>query len=137
VLYLFGTVSSNWMGQLTDRRGRRSILLLGIGIMAAGSLVSLVDQLPLVLVGTATVVFGFFGAHSVISGWVSSWGASQRAQSSALYLFGYHVGSSIAGFVGGLFYAAFGWTGEVGTVLVLLVLGVAVAIPLPVGRTTS
>ena len=131
VLYLFGTVSSNWMGQLTDKHSRRKILLLGLGIMAVGSLVSLADVLPLVLVGTAAMVFGFFGAHSVISGWVSSWGAGQRAQSSALYLFGYHVGSSIAGFVGGLFYAAFGWPGEVGTVLVLLVFGLVVALGLP------
>ena len=139
VLYLFGTVSSNWMGQLTDRHSRRKILLLGLGIMAAGSLVSLADVLPLVLVGTAAMVFGFFGAHSVISGWVSSWGAGQRAQSSAVYLFGYHVGSSIAGFVGGLFYAAFGWPGEVATVLVLLAFGLVVALGLPtrVGRNLS
>jgi YNFM family putative membrane transporter len=122
------------MGGLTDRRSRRSILLLGMGIMAAGAVISLVDALPLALVGTAATVFGFFGAHAVISGWVSSWGAKQRAQSSALYLFGYHVGSSIAGFVGGLFYAAFGWPGEVGTVLVLLAAGFAIALSLPAGH---
>jgi len=27
LLYLFGTVSANWMGRLTDRRSRRSVLL--------------------------------------------------------------------------------------------------------------
>jgi YNFM family putative membrane transporter len=80
------------------------------------------------------MVFGFFGGHSVTSGWVSSWATKQRAQSSALYLFGYHIGSSVAGFVGGLFYAGFGWPGEVGTVLVLLVVGLLVAGSLPAGR---
>ena len=134
LLYLFGTFSSNWMGRLTDRRSRRSVLLLGMAIMAAGALVSLSNVLPLVLAGAAAMVFGFFGAHSVTSGWVGVWATRQRAQSSALYLFGYHVGSSVAGFVGGLFYAGFGWPGEVGTVLVLLGVGLLVAVSLPDGR---
>ena len=134
LLYLFGTVSANWMGRLTDRRSRRSVLLLGMAIMAAGALLSLSDLLPLVLAGASAMVFGFFGAHSVTSGWVNVWATRQRAQSSALYLFGYHMGSSVAGFVGGLFYAGFGWPGEVGTVLVLLVVGLLTAHSLPGGR---
>jgi len=133
LLYLFGTVSANWMGRLTDRRSRRSVLLLCMAIMAAGALLTLADQLPLVLAGSAAMVFGFFGAHSVTSGWVNVWATRQRAQSSALYLFGYHVGSSVAGFVGGLFYAVFGWPGEVGTVLVLLAVGLLVAMSMPAG----
>jgi YNFM family putative membrane transporter len=137
VLYLFGTLSANWMGRLTDRRSRRSVLLLGMAIMAAGALLTLADLLPLVLAGAAAMVFGFFGAHSVVSGWVNVWATRQRAQSSALYLFGYHVGSSVAGFVGGLFYAAFGWPGEVGTVLVLLALGLVVALTLPAGQAAG
>ena len=134
LLYLFGTVSANWMGRMTDRRSRRSVLMLGMAIMAAGALLTLSDLLPLVLAGSAAMVFGFFGAHSVTSGWVSAWATRARAQSSALYLFGYHMGSSVAGFVGGLFYAVFGWPGEVGTVLVLLAVGLLVALSLPDGR---
>jgi YNFM family putative membrane transporter len=94
LLYLFGTVSANWMGRLTDRRSRRSVLILGMAMMAAGALLTLSDLLPLVLAGTSAMVFGFFGAHSVTSGWVSAWSTRQRAQSSALDLFGYHIGSS-------------------------------------------
>lgn len=133
-LYLFGTVSANWMGRMTDRHSRRSVLLLGLAIMAAGALLSLSNWLPLVLAGAAAMVFGFFGGHSVTSGWVNVWATRQRAQSSALYLFGYHIGSSLAGFVGGLFYAGFGWPGEVATVLALLALGLLVTVSLPVGR---
>ena len=133
LLYLFGTVSANWMGRMTDRRSRRSVLMLGMAIMAAGALLTLSNLLSLVLVGAAAMVFGFFGAHSVTSGWVSAWATRARAQSSALYLFGYHMGSSVAGFVGGLFYAGFGWPGEVGTVLVLLAVGLLVALSLPDG----
>ena len=134
LLYLFGTVSANWMGRMADRRSRRSVLLLSMTIMAAGALLTLAELLPLVLVGAAVIVFGFFGAHSVSSGWVNAWATKQRAQSSALYLFGYHVGSSVAGFVGGLFYVGFGWPGEVGTMLVLLAVGLLIALSLPAGR---
>lgn len=132
LLYLSGTVSANWMGRLTDRRGRRGVLALGLAIMAGSVVLSLADWLPTVLLGTAGMVFGFFGAHSVASGYVGAWAHEQRARASALYLFGYHSGSALAGFVGGLFFGSFGWPGEVATVLVLLALGA-----LAVGRLPS
>jgi YNFM family putative membrane transporter len=131
LIYLSGTVSANWMGRLTDRRSRRGVMMLGLAIMAAGALVSLADFLPTVLIGTAAMVFGFFGAHSVASGFVGAWARQQRAQASSLYLFGYHAGSGLAGFLGGLFFGAFGWGGEVATVLVLLLIGVVVVARLP------
>jgi YNFM family putative membrane transporter len=130
-IYVFGTVSANWMGRLTDRRSRRSVMLLGLAIMAAGALLSLSPLLPLVLVGTAAMVFGFFGTHSVASGFVGAWSVRRRAQASALYLFGYHFGSSVVGYVGGLFFGSFGWGGEVGTVLVLLAVGAVIVLRLP------
>jgi MFS transporter, YNFM family, putative membrane transport protein len=135
LFYLFGTVSANWMGRLTDRRSRRSVMLLGLAIMAAGALLSLSPLLPLVLVGTAAMVFGFFGTHSVASGFVGAWSLRRAAQASALYLFGYHFGSSVVGYVGGLFFGHFGWGGEIGTVLVLLLLGGVVALGLPRAST--
>ncbi len=131
LIYLFGTLSANWMGRLTDRRSRKRVMLLGLAIMACGALVSLADYLPAVLLGTAAMVFGFFGAHAVASGFVGAWARQRRAQASALYLFGYHSGSALAGFLGGLFFGAFGWRGEVGTVLVLLVVGTVVVAWLP------
>lgn len=130
-IYVCGTVSANWMGRLTDRRSRRSVMMLGLVIMAAGAALSLTSVLPLVLLATATMVFGFFGTHSVASGFVGVWSVRQRAQASALYLFGYHVGSSVVGYVGGVFYGHFGWSGEVGTVLALLAVGAAVVFRLP------
>jgi MFS transporter, YNFM family, putative membrane transport protein len=129
--YAFGTFSANWMGWLADHHSRRGVMLLGFAIMASGAALSLPAVLPTVLVGTAVVVFGFFGTHSTASGFVGAWAPQQSAQASALYLFGYHVGSSLAGFVGGLFYGRFGWAGEVGTVLVLLAIGVVALAGLP------
>ncbi|MEP6666483.1 MAG: MFS transporter, partial [Nocardioidaceae bacterium] len=87
--------------------------------------------LPVVLAATALMVFGFFGTHAVASGFVGAWAAEQRAHASGLYLFGYYLGSSLVGYVSGLFFTRFGWSGEAGTVLVLLTVGAAVALSLP------
>jgi YNFM family putative membrane transporter len=67
----------------------------------------------------------------VASGWVSQRAPHQRAQASALYLFGYQLGSTVIGFGGGLLYGAYGWAGEVATVSMLLAVGVLVAVSLP------
>jgi predicted MFS family arabinose efflux permease len=115
LLYLAGTVSANWMGRLTDRRGRRSVLVLGIAIMLGGLLLTLPTWLPTILAGTALVTFGFFGAHANVSGWVNGQARQRRAQASSLYLLFYHLGSSLLGFAGGIAYSA-GWN-----VLVLMI----------------
>lgn len=131
ILYILGTVSANWMGR---KSARRTWLIVGLAFMTAGAVLSLSTFLPIVVLGAALVVFGFFGAHAVISGWIGVWATKQRAQSSGLYLFGYYLGSSVAGFIGGLFYVAMGWPGEVGTSLVLLAVGIIVALSLPTGK---
>ena len=133
VLYLAGTVGANWLGRLTDRHSRRNVLLLGLAVMVAGALLSLPDTLALVLVGTAAITFGFFGAHAVASGWVGGLSAHRRAQASSLYLFAYHVGSAVVGFTGGVLYGGHGWAGEVIIVLLLLGIAVVVATRLPSG----
>lgn len=124
LLYLAGTVSANWVGRLAGRRSLRSLLLLTVAIMLAGVLLSLSGSLPVVIVATGLVTFGFFGAHSTASGWVGARATVRRAQASSLYLLFYHLGSSLLGFAGGLAYGGGQWPG-----LVLLV-GASVAVAL-------
>jgi MFS transporter, YNFM family, putative membrane transport protein len=73
---------------------------------------------------------GFFAAHSVASGWVGGRARVAPAQASALYLCLYYIGSSIAGSVGGVFYARAAWPGTVIFVLALLALALASAVSL-------
>lgn len=122
VVYLAGTFSSAWMGELADDFGRPKILLSGIAIMFAGGLLTLSGNLYAIIAGVAVYTFGFFGSHSVASSWVGQRATTDKAQASSLYLLFYYAGSSLFGAVGGLFWNPYGWYGVVSMIMVLLLL---------------
>lgn len=127
VVYLAGTYAAATGGRLTDRVGRRPVLLGGVGLAVTGILLTLPDLLPLVFVGLVVLTAGFFAAHSTASGWVSHRARTARAQAAALYLCAFYAGSSLIGWLGGFCYAWAGWLGATGFVLVLLLASLAVA----------
>ncbi|MDG3013231.1 MFS transporter [Speluncibacter jeojiensis] len=129
LMYLAGTVSSTVAGRIADRAGRGRTMTVAVLVSAAGLLVTIPDELPLILVGVLLFTGGFFAAHAVAGGWVGALATEHRAEASALYLFAYYLGSSVVGALTGLAFAAQGWTGLVVGVSGLL----AVALALVVG----
>jgi YNFM family putative membrane transporter len=109
--YLVGIFSSAWMGNLGNRLGRRHVLWVGFVIMLVGTVLTEARSVILIILGVIVVTFGFFGAHSIASGWVSARARHAKAQASSLYLFFYYLGSSVVGTTGGVFMGHFGWTG--------------------------
>ena len=90
--------------------------------MLCGVLVTLAGGLAAIVAGMAILTFGFFGAHSIASGWVGRRALTARAQASALYLLCYYLGSSIGGSAGGLAYSDAGWPGLVAMIAGLVIL---------------
>ncbi|CAM5270645.1 MFS transporter OS=Stutzerimonas stutzeri OX=316 GN=CXK95_13775 PE=3 SV=1 [Stutzerimonas stutzeri] len=91
--------------------------------MLGGLGLTLFDVLAVILPGMLLFTFGFFGAHSVASSWIGRRATQARGQArSSLYLFGYYLGSSIAGTLGGLFWHAGGWILGVGLFIAALLL---------------
>lgn len=131
VVYLVGTAAAATGGRLADRVGRRPVLLGGIAVAVAGSALTVPDLLPLVAVGLVALTAGFFGAHSIASGWVSRRARTARAQAAALYLCAYYAGSSLLGWLGGFCFAAAGWVGVAGFTLALLAASLLTALRLP------
>jgi YNFM family putative membrane transporter len=111
VVYPVGIFASAFIGSRADRVGRPKmarlmalVMLIGVGLMAT-------RPLALVILGVATVTFGFFGGHSVASSWIGLRATHAKAQASALYLFFYYMGASIAGSAGGTLWDRWRWPG--------------------------
>lgn len=102
LLYVVGTWASAWAGALADRHGRRNVQWIMVSIMLAGLLLTLPDNLPVVISGVAVFTFGFFATHSLASGWVGRRAQERRALGAAVYLSCYYLGSSIIGSVSGV-----------------------------------
>jgi len=126
-VYLVGSVSSAWMGQLAGRVGRGPVLALSFGLVLAGTVLLATPWLPAMAAGIALATFGFFGGHSVASSWVGVRAGALRAEASALYLFSYYLGSSVLGAAGGVFYTHWGWAGVCVFCLLLTLTGLAAA----------
>ena len=113
-LYLLGTAASAAAGALSDRIGRESVLLSGIALFMAGTLLTLLRPLAWVITGIAIVTIGFFIAHSVASGWVGQRAHHAKGHAASLYLLSYYIGSSVLGLAGGWFWLAGAWPAVVG-----------------------
>lgn len=126
--YLAGTWSSTKAGSLASGAGRLPVLIGSGLLMGTGIAVTLIDWLPAVLIGLVVSTAGFFGAHSVASGWTGADANVGRAQASSLYNLFYYIGSSVFGWVGGFFFAWAGWTGTALMIAALVLVAVGVAI---------
>jgi MFS transporter, YNFM family, putative membrane transport protein len=129
-IYLVGAVSSAVMGELAGRYGRRRVIGFAIVLMPIGIVLTLPDSLALTILGVGILTAGFFGGHSIASSWVGLRAETARAQASAIYLFFYYAGSSVAGSLGGWAYASDGWPGVAAFVGALSALALLVAMKL-------
>ncbi len=138
LLYALGSVSSARAGRLAARRGRRSVVLVAVLVLAGGVALTLTAPLALVVAGMAVATVGFFAAHGVSSGWVAVRAAGRgrsAGQASSLYLVGYYLGASVGGGIGGVAWERSGWTGVVMATAAFLVLAAALTVGL--SRTRS
>ena len=129
-IYLVGAVASALMGELAGRYGRRRVIGFAIAFMPIGVVLTLPDSLWLTIVGVGVVTIGFFGGHSIASSWVGLRADTGKAQASALYLFFYYAGSSLAGSIGGWVFTLGAWPGEAAFVGALSVLALLIALKL-------
>jgi len=108
-IYLIGMVASPAMGALAGRYGRRRIIGFAIAFMPIGVLLTLPESLGFTILGVGVLTIGFFGGHSIASSWVGLRAETGKAQASALYLFFYYAGSSLAGSFGGWVFTLGAW----------------------------
>jgi YNFM family putative membrane transporter len=129
-LYLLGALSSTTMGDLAGRIGRRRVLWIAAAIELVGVVATLPDNVFAILIGIALITWGFFGMHSIVSSWVGLRAETGRAQAAALYLFFYYIGSSVGGWIGGLFYQRWLWPGVAALIGAMVACALALAVRL-------
>ncbi len=127
VVYLLGSVGSAHMGALAARYGRGRMLMATLAISLAGLALMTPDNFLIIAVGLAVMTYGFFGAHSICSGWAPALAVRDKAQASSLYLLLYYIGGGVAGSMGGIFWQMNGWNGVALFSAVLYVLAFAIA----------
>jgi YNFM family putative membrane transporter len=130
LVYLVGAPVSAWFGRLGDKHGRGKILAVAATTMLAGLLLTLPNNLFLIVPGLAMVTGGFFGAHALASAWAGSRVPGARGQASSLYLFFYYLGPGLFGALAGRLWTQFGWWGvaaEIGLMNAVLLLIVFVS----------
>jgi len=125
LVYLLGAVASPVAGNISDRVGRRPTIQVSLAIAFVGLACTLVDMLPLILLGLALVCTGSLMAHVVANASVSDaanpLGAQARATALALYTLGFYIGGGIGSFVPGLAFVTFGWNGVIALCVVAVV----------------
>lgn len=100
-------------GRLTDRHGWRAMGVLALACVAAGLGLSASPLLGLVATGLALATAGMFAGATAAQVGVASSTPDDRGIASALYFSVYYVAGGLGGYLPGLAWQAWGWTGVV------------------------
>jgi YNFM family putative membrane transporter len=101
------------------------VALGGLGLAAAGVGLSLVDLLPLAVIGLALITLGNFSGVTAAQLGVASSTEQDRGLASALYFSAYYVAGALGGYLPGLAFERWGWDGVAGLALGAYAVGIA------------
>lgn len=113
VVYLAGTGSAKASGWVTRKLGVLGAIQASIAAMLAGALLTLGENLVIVIAGLIVFTMGCFVAHPIAGSQSARQAVTGRAQASALYQLSWLAGTALFGWVGGFVYQASGWGAEV------------------------
>lgn len=129
--YALGTASSAAAGRMAGRMGRTAALVTALAVTAAGSVLTTLDPLPLVVLGFAVLTGGFFAAHAIANAWVAAEAPpAARGRAAGIYTLCYYLGSGAGGTAGSVVYGHAGWAWLIAVTsawLLLAILAVLVA----------
>lgn len=125
--FVFGMVSSPVAGLLLNRFGRRRLLVAAFAMALIGVMVTLIETLPVIILGIVLITTAFFLAHSVASSAVGIAAVGSKGHAASLYLLFYYAGSSVTGSVGGWFWQHGGWPAVVGLTAAVALLGMLIS----------
>jgi MFS transporter, YNFM family, putative membrane transport protein len=126
-VYLVGAFVTPLAGRLIDRMGHRFTLALAFSVGIAGICLTLLPNLPAVVIGLSMCCTGVFVGHSSASSYIGTVARGGRASAVGLYVMCYYIGGSAGSALSGLFWNRGGWPACVGLVAVVQVLTIVAA----------
>lgn len=128
VVYLVGAVITPFAGRSIDRLGHRVALVLAFSGGVLGIFLTLIQSLPVVMLGLALCCTGVFIAQSAASSYIGTVTLEAQAAAVGLYALFYYGGGSFGAAVPGYFWSHGGWPACVGLVASVQLLTIAVAL---------
>lgn len=119
--YLAGTFSASLSGRVRRDQACKG-MAVGTLIFVVGCLITLTDQLWLIIGGLICNAFGFFFTHSLANSWVNQHASHGKASASSLYSVFYYLGAAVGIYYLAPFWRLAGWPAVVaGSVLILAI----------------
>ena len=122
--YLAGTFSASLSGRVGPSRTCQG-MTAGLVLFAIGCLVTLSDQLWLIIGGLVCNAFGFFLTHSLANSWVNQHASHGKASASSLYSGFYYLGAAAGIYYLNPFWRLAGWPAVVAGGLLILAINLA------------
>ena len=117
MVYLIGAVITPASGMLLDRIGYRRTLKIAVGMIIAGTVLTLIRSLPVIIGGLALASTGVFACQAAASSYVGKAAGKARSSAAGLYVSLYYLGGSMGSILPGFFWERAGWLGCVALIL--------------------
>jgi len=126
-VYLVGAVVTPFAGRWIDAYGHRIGIASAMAIGGTGALLTLVPWLPAIVAGLALCATGVFTAQATTSSYIGAVTPSDRGLAVGMYSTFYYAGGSTGGALPSVFWHTGGWTACVLLVVLVQLVGVAIA----------
>ncbi|MDN5808341.1 MAG: MFS transporter, partial [Brevibacterium sp.] len=114
LIYLVGTVVTTYYGRLATKLPRTALTLIGMVTALVGAALTLVDSLPVIIIGMSLLTGGFFLGHTGASASASAARPGvDSTRSAAIYLTVYYLGTSLGAWLSAVLFTDFMWPGVV------------------------
>lgn len=127
-VYLLGVVVTPLAGRWIDRLGYRTVLVAAVSTSSLGILLTLLPNLPLVILGLAIAASGVFVCQSAASSHIGVAARGARSSAAGLYVALYYAGGSVGSVVPGFLWHLGGWPAAVALIVAVQLLTAVLAL---------
>src|SRR5581483_2381776 len=125
--YLVGAVITPFAGIGIDAYGHRRVLMSAVGLCAAGSVLTLIPSLPVLIAGLSFFASGVFFGQAASSSHVARHAGADRTIAIGIYTTAYYVGGSVGGAAPSVLWTLGRWPACVAFILAIEAAMLAVA----------